>query len=370
MAMSRREALRVMSSAAVSAPFATTMINADQSATQLPDEGVFDLGDLRLASGTTLPNAKIGYKAHGKLSAAKNNVILYPTPYPAQHGDIEWLIGPGKALDPAKYFIIVLDQLGNGLSSSPSNTPAPFDRMRFPTVTIQDDVTAQHKLVTSGFGIERIALVVGWSMGAQQTFQWAVSHPAMVERIAPFCGTAKTTPHNWVFLQSLYTSLTTDPAWMDGNYNEQPAKGMRAFAHIYASWAPSQPFYKKELYKPLGFATLEDYLAGFWERRYARRDANNLLILLRKWQLNDVGKSNGFGGSLERALGSITAKAVVMAGQTDLYFTPEDIEADASHIRGARYVVIPSLWGHMAGSGLNDPDTQFIDRQLKALLAS
>ena len=192
----------------------------------------------------------------------------------------------------------------------------------------------------------------------------------MVQRIAPFCGTAKTTPHNWVFLQSLYTALTTDPAWMDGNYKEQPAKGMRAFAHIYASWAPSQPFYKKELYKPLGFATLEDYVAGFWEKRYARRDANNLLILLRKWQLNDVSKSNGFGASLERALGSITAKAVVIAGQTDLYFTPEDIEADASHIRGARYVVIPSLWGHMAGSGLNDRDTQSIDTQLKALLAS
>ena len=104
-----------MSSAAVSAPFASTMINADQSATQLPAEGVFDLGDLRLASGTMLPNAKVGYKTHGKLNAAKNNVILYPTPYPAQHGDIEWLIGPGKALDPAKYFIIVLDQLGNGL---------------------------------------------------------------------------------------------------------------------------------------------------------------------------------------------------------------------------------------------------------------
>lgn len=233
MAMSRRDALRAMSSAAVSVPFASAMIKVDQGATQLPAEGVFDLGDLRLAaSGTTLSNAKIGYKTQGKLNAAKKNVILYPTPYPAQHGDIEWLIGPGKALDPATYFIIVLDQLGNGLSSSPSNTPAPFDRLRFPSITIQDDVTAQHRLVTSGFGIERIALVVGWSMGAQQTFQWAVSHPGMVERIAPFCGTAKTTPHNWVFLQSLYTALTTDPAWMDGNYNEQPAKGMRAFAHI------------------------------------------------------------------------------------------------------------------------------------------
>jgi len=321
-------------------------------------------------SGTTLPGAKIGYKTHGRLNAAKDNVIVYPTPYPAQHGDIEWLIGPGKALDPAKYFIIVVDQLGNGLSSSPSNTPAPYDRMRFPAVTIRDDVAAQHKLLTSGFGIARIALVVGWSMGAQQAFQWAVSHPEMVNRIGPFCGTAKTTPHNWVFLQSLQTALTTDPAWMNGDYQAQPAKGIRAFAHIYASWAPSQPFYKQELYRQLGFSTLEEYITKFWETRYARRDANNLLILLRKWQQHDVGMTNGFDGNLQRALGAIRSKATVMAGQTDLYFTPEDIAADAAQIPGAHFVVIPSLWGHMAGSGLNDADTQFIDQQIKALLMS
>jgi len=110
---------------------------ADQDHASLPAEGVFELGDMRLESGVTLPKAAIGYKTHGQLNAARSNVILYPTPYPAQHGDIEWLIGRGKALDPDKYFIIVLDQLGNGLSSSPSNTPAPFDRTRFPVITIR-----------------------------------------------------------------------------------------------------------------------------------------------------------------------------------------------------------------------------------------
>jgi homoserine O-acetyltransferase len=129
----------------------------------LPHEGVFELGDVRLESGVTVPNAKLGYKTHGRLNADKSNVILYPTPYPAQHGDIEWLIGPGRALDPDKHFIIVLDQLGNGLSSSPSNTPSPLNRMNFPIATIRDDVSAQHRLVSSGFGIRRVALVTGWS---------------------------------------------------------------------------------------------------------------------------------------------------------------------------------------------------------------
>ena len=366
--LSRRDVLRLVSSAALGVPFASSAASADQGERQLPQEGVFELGDLRLESGVTLPNAKLGYKTHGRLNADKSNVILYPTPYAAQHGDIEWLIGPGRALDPDKHFIIVLDQLGNGLSSSPSNIPSPLDRMNFPAITIRDDVAAQHRLVSSGFGIRRVALVTGWSMGAQQTFQWAVSHPDLVERIAPFCGTAKTTPHNAVFLQSVRSALTADAAWMDGNYEDQPAKGMRAFSHIYAGWALSQPFYKRGLYRQLGFTSLEDFITGFWEKRYARRDANNLLSMLRTWQLNDVGSTLGYGGSLERALGAIKAKATVMAGETDLYFTPADIEADAASIPGARFQVIPSLWGHIAGAGLNSTDSQFIEAQIKALL--
>lgn len=336
----------------------------------MQNEGVFDLGDLRLDCGVVLPNAKIGYKTHGRLNADKSNVILYPTPFPAHHSDIEWLIGPGKALDPDKYFIIALDQLGNGLSSSPSNTPPPFDRMNFPPLAIRDDVAAQYRLVSEGFGVSTVALVCGFSMGAQQAFQWAVSHPDMVERIAPYCGTAKTTPHNWVFLESAASALMADAAWMDGNYQQQPANGVRAFSHVFAGWAVSQPFYKHELYRPLGFNSLADFMTGFWEKRYAQRDANNLLAMLRKWQGNDVGATPGFGGDHERALRSIKAKALVMAGQTDLYFTPPDIEADAACIPGARYRVIPSLWGHLAGTGLDPADAQFLHREIKALLAA
>jgi homoserine O-acetyltransferase len=157
---------------------------------------------------------------------------------------------------------------------------------------------------------------------------------------------------------------------MDGNYTDQPVKGVRAFSHVYAGWAFSQPFYEQGLYQQLGFTSLEDFITGFWEKRFSRRDANNLLSMLRTWQLNDVGGTPGFGGSLERDLGAINAKATVMAGQTDLYFTPADIEADAASIPGARFRMIPSLWGHMAGAGLNPADSQFIETEIKALLAA
>jgi homoserine O-acetyltransferase len=365
----RRVFLRASAAAGASGLVASLAGAVGAAESAGPGEGVFDLGDLVLHSGATLRNAKLAYKTHGRLAADKGNVVVYPTPYAAQHGDIEWLIGPGKALDPGKYFIIVPDQLGNGLSSSPSNTAPPQDRSRFPAVTNQDNVAAQFRLVTEKFGIDTIALVTGWSMGAQQTLQWAVSHPDMVERIAPSCGTARTTPHNAVFLEGLRATLTLDPAWSSGDYAHQPVAGIRAFARVYAGWGFSQPFYKRELHRQMGFSSLEEFLTGFWEKRFLRRDANNLLSMLRTWKLNDVGKTPGFDGSLERALGSIKAKATVMVGQTDLYFPPEDVEAEAALIPGARYRVIPSVWGHQAGNGLNPEDAQFVDTEIKKLLA-
>ena len=334
-----------------------------------PEYDTFELGNFVLQSGATLREAGLAFKTYGQLNSDGSNVVVYPTPYSAHHTDIEWPIGPGKALDPAKYFIVVPNMLGNGLSSSPSNTPPPYDRARFPHVTQYDNVAAQQRLLNERFGIKRIALVVGWSMGAQQTYQWAVSYPQMVERIAPFCGTARTTAHNVVFLEGLKSALTADSAWMEGWYDQQPTKGLRAFARVYAGWGFSQAFYKQEMWRQLAYSSLEDFLIAFWERRFLRRDANNLLSMLWTWQHNDVGATPGFEGNLEKALGSIQAKAVVMAGQTDLYFTPEDIAHEASRIPGAQFQVIPSLWGHQAGNGLNAVDAGFIDDSLKRLLA-
>jgi homoserine O-acetyltransferase/O-succinyltransferase len=160
----------------------------------------FRLERFTLESGDALPETWIAYKTHGTLNAEGSNAVLYPTQFAAQHGDVEWMIGPGRALDPRTHFIVVADQLGNGLSSSPSNTPPPHDRARFPVVTIRDDVAAQHRLLTEGLGVRRLKLVVGYSMGAQQAFQWAVSHPEFVERILPSAARHAprcTTPCSW-----------------------------------------------------------------------------------------------------------------------------------------------------------------------------
>ena len=337
----------------------------------MTDYEIFDLGNLRLQSGATLRGAKLAYQTYGRLNAAKDNAVVFPTFFGGQHYQNAAIIGPGRALDPDRYFIIVPNMMGNGLSSSPSNTPMPYDRARFPRVSLYDNVTSQHRLVTELFGIERIALVVGWSMGAQQTYQWGSLYPQMVERIAPICGSARTSKHNFVFLEGVKAALTADDAWANGWYEKPPYKGLRAMGRVYAGWGVSQAFYREEVYLDLGYSSLEDYLVAFWEGRRLGADANDLLAMIWTWQNADISANEKYNGDLAQALRGITARAVVMPGRTDLYFPPEDNEAEVAIMPKAELRPIESIWGHLAGGpGFNPPDAAFVDAALRELLGS
>lgn len=336
----------------------------------MSDYEIFDLGDVALQKGATLRDAKLAYKTYGTLNARKDNVILQPTWYSGQHTDVEWTIGEGMALDPAHYFIIVPNMLGNGLSSSPSNTPPPYDRARFPNVTACDNVRLQHRLITRKFGIERIKLVTGWSMGALQTFHWGCLYPDMVERIVPTCGSAKCSRHNFVFLEGVKAALTADDAWNGGWYEAPPTKGLRAMARVYAGWGFSQTFYRIEEDLKLGFSSLDDFLIAFWEGFFIHKDANNLLAMLWTWQNGDIGDNEIYGGDFRKALGAIKAKAFVMPGRTDLYFPPEDSEIEVAHMPNAELRVFESSYGHFASSALNPADVAFQNEAIKEILAS
>jgi homoserine O-acetyltransferase len=327
---------------------------------------VFPLGSFRLHSGTILPQAKLVYLTYGSLAPDRSNVILYPTSYAAQHTDIEWLIQPDGILDPTRYFIVIPNMFGNGLSTSPSQLEDGADF----SVTHYDNVAAQDRLLREVFGVEELQLVYGWSMGAQQAYHWAVLHPERVRRLAALCGTARTTEHNIVFLRSLEAALLADPAWDGTRFVTAPERGFRAFSRIYASWAASQAFYREGLYKKLGYADLEDYLLRAWEASYRRRQAIDLLCMLRIWIASDVSAHAGHERDLSRALGSIRARTLVMPSATDLYFTPEDCAADAAAIPGARLLTIPSIWGHRAGNPYQNPeDARFVQRAIRQLLA-
>ena len=193
----------------------------------------------------------------------------------------------------------------------------------------------------------------------------------MVERILPFCGSSKTSLHNIVFLEGVKGALTADAAWNQGWYDEQPTKGLRALARVYAGWGFSQAFYWDEVYREMGYSSLEDFLVGFWEGFFLDgRDANNLLCLLWTWQNGDIGRTPSFDGDHIKALRAIKARAMVMPAEKDLYFPPEDEEYAVGHMSDAELRVIPGVWGHFAGGGLNPVDTKFIDDGLKELLSS
>ncbi|NIK67403.1 alpha/beta fold hydrolase [Paenibacillus sp. BK720] len=330
----------------------------------------FDLGDVSLQSGLTLPNAFLAYKTYGTLNEKKDNVIVYPTAFGDQHVQNEWLIGSGMALDPEKYFIIVPNLLGNGLSSSPSNTPPPFDRAKFPQVTIYDNVMLQHRLITEKFGIQKIALVVGWSMGGIQAFQWGASFPEMVERIAPFAGIAKPWPHTFVVLKSMEAALLSAVGFDSSKLNQLTFEDMRAVGRVYAGWGLSHAFYREEHYRKMGFDSLEDFVAGVWEDSFMKMDPHNVLAMLWTGQHADISANPSYNGDFDKALKSIKALACIMPGSTDLFCTADDNEYEAKLIPNAVFKPIPSIWGHFAGRGINSADNQFIDDHLKHLLAN
>ncbi|WP_316198028.1 MULTISPECIES: alpha/beta fold hydrolase [unclassified Bradyrhizobium] len=338
------------------------------------DYQVFEAGDVTLQSGAVFRSLRLAYKTYGALNAAKDNVIVYPTSFGAQHYDTEWLIEAGGALDPERYFVVIPNLFGNGLSSSPSNSQDLLAGAPFPLITYHDAVAVQRRLLVEQFGIARIALVYGWSMGGMQAYHWAACHSDMVERAAIVCGSARCSPYNQVFLEGVRGALTADPAFKNGRFIERPAAGLRAMGRVYAGWAMSYEFYRQEIWRESGFVSLEDYLAASWDTAFAHRDGNNLLAQIATWHNGDISRCAAFDGDLDRALGAIRARMLLMPGQTDRYFDWRDNEAELGKLvnaRSAELCPIPSIHGHRAGNPIRIPaDRAFINAAVSRLLQS
>lgn len=337
----------------------------------MTDAQRFDLGTLTLQRGLTLPAAHITYKTYGSLAADKSNVILYPTSYGAHHTDIDWLIGSDKILDPSRYFIIIPNQFGNGLSTSPSTLAEPFGNGRNPVFTHWDNVHAQERLLRETFGITRLALVYGWSMGGQQALHWGAIFPDRVARICAICTSARTSPHNKVFLEGIRATLTADPAWQNGRFVTRPVQGLRAFGRVYAGWAMSQAFYRDRMWSEIGFASLEDYLVRAWEGNFLRRSGEDLLSMIETWMQSDISDNAIYGGDLQKALGSIKARSIIMPSTTDLYFPTYDGEVETRAMPNAEFRPIVSNWGHRAGNPIQSIEDQAAIRNaVRDLLAT
>lgn len=329
-----------------------------------PRDQRFPLGDFPLQSGRVLPEAHLEYRVHGPIEPGGANVILYPSSYGGWPDDLDWLVGP--VLDPTRWCVIQVSQFGGGRSSGPSNSALGLRENGWSLSHI-DNVRAQRRLLEEAFGIEAPALIYGWSMGAQQAYHWAVLEPERTPRICCVCGTARTTPHNRLFLLSLRHALTADPAWQGEGFDAVPERGLRAFALIYASWAASQAFYRRGGHRLLGHADVEEYVERAWLPAYRRHDPHDLLAMLDVWLSNDVavaaalaepGADDPGNRALAAALGRIRARTTVVAATHDLYFPPADCAAEAALIPGSHFEQLDSDLGHRAGNPRDAPAEQ------------
>lgn len=329
----------------------------------------FTVPRFALQKGGVLPDTKLVYATLGELSPKRDNVVVVPVCFAGTHEDMAAMfVGEGRPLDPSKYFIVIPNLLGGGVSSSPSNTPAPFNGPCFPRVTLNDNIRLQQQMLEKVFDISSIRLVTGWSMGGCQTFQWACQFPEMVRAAVPFAAAARTGVFNRLFLLSLVRCLKLDPAFADGCYQLPPVNGLKAFAANYAGWGFSEEFYRNECYRKLNCNSLDEFVECFWETLFLQFDANDLLAQIWAWEHSDVSDNSAYNNDLSKALSSVKARMIVVPGSHDSYFTAVDNAGFAALIPGAEYNPIDSTWGHMFP--FNPIDAEEMDRVLRNILGA
>ena len=341
------------------------------------DYDLVSIGRLDLEEGGSIEDCRLAVTTFGTLNEARDNAILIVTWFSGTHQIFrDVYVGPDRALNPDRYFIVAINQIGSGLSTSPHNAPADIAMSKFPRVTIGDDVVAQERLLREHFGIETLQLVVGGSMGAQQTYEWAVRFPDRVLRAAPIAGTAQITPHDAIYTQTLMDAITSDPGWNGGEYasHADVAAGLKRHADLWAVMGLSTEWWKQEGWRAPGWNpdqpfTAEEQYLGFLENLiWGVMDPNDLLCMAWKWQHGDVARHTG--GDLAAALGRITAKTFVLPIDEYMFFPVRDCRAEQELVPGSELRVLTDLAGHLALFGVDPAWLPQVDRHLGELLDS
>src|SRR5215471_11341391 len=332
-----------------------------------PPHQLYNEGDLKLESGEVIKDFSISYVTHGTLNARKSNAILMVTAIGGNHHRLDFMIGPGKALDPDKYFIIATDAISNGLSTSPSNSTAQ-PRMSFPRFTIRDMVESQYRLLKERFGIDHVVAVVGPSMGGMQVLQWGVSHPDMMDSLIAMVPLAKTPAWTVAVLETTRRAIMLDPAWNGGNYTAIPEQGVRLWRDILNLLAARTPdMYQAQIKN--GTAVLP-WMTQQEDAVMKAFDANDWIYQTWAYEKHDIGTTPGFNGDTEKALSSIRAKTLILTGTKDL-LNPEFEPQTAAHaIKDVRVVTISpgTVTGHASAGGGLPTDVEFLNREIGAFL--
>jgi len=332
-----------------------------------PPHQLYQMGDLTLESGQVIKDFAISYVTHGTLNARKSNAILMVTALSGNHHRLDFLIGPGKALDPSKYFIICTDAISNGLTTSPSNSKAQ-PRMQFPRFVMRDMVRSQQRLLTEKLGIDHVVAVIGPSMGGMQALQWGVSHPDFMDALVALVPLARTPAWSVAVVDASRKAIMLDPAWNGGNYTSPPVEGLRLWRDVVGFISARTPeMYRYQFNQPM------DVLPWLKQQEDAAIplfDANDYIYQTWAYEAHDVSTTPGMGSDYAKALRAIKAKTLIMVGVKDL-LNPEwePLEA-ARYIRDVRTVTInpSSVTGHAAAGGFLPADVDVMNTEIGQFL--
>ncbi len=293
-----------------------------------------DLGDLKLEDGQVIRDCRIGYRLHGKLNADKSNAILWPTWFGGTTEDLESLIGPGKLIDDTKYFVITVDALGNGVSSSPSNSETQPGE-QFPRFTIGDMVRSQYRLVTEILGLKKLHAVMGISMGGMQTFEWIVAHPDFMKKAVPVVGTPRQTTMD-LLLWGAELGIIEQAQRCGGSL----AEAMRNVGRIHTFALTTPDNRVRETPR-------EEFEEEVGKRieNYAKRNPYDWASQLRA--MMDLDVSRRFGGSMEKAAAAVKAEVFVVVARQDHMVNPHPALRFA-RLLGADVLILGSDCGHIA----------------------
>ena len=205
----------------------------------------------------------------------------------------------------------------------------------------------------------------------QQAYYWATMYPDFVRNSVCICGSARTSPHNYAFLEGPIGALLNSSDYDEGRYRAkgiQPKQGLAAFSRAYTAWLWSPEWFRQEIWKKTtNTKTMKEFMDTRNSAQY-EWDADDLIILARQWQNGNISKVTG--NSFEDTLSNtIKCRMLVMPCETDQYFRHEDSKVEAKHLRKGKLAVIPSIWGHAAGGGANEEDVVWMDKQIREFLA-
>jgi homoserine O-acetyltransferase len=295
------------------------------------------LGDFKLENGEVLRDCRIGYRTFGQLSADKSNVVLVPTWAGGTTAELMPSVGFGKLADSSKYYVILIDALSNGVSSSPSNSAAQ-PHMHFPRVTIRDMVNTQHQLLTGVLHIDRVKAVMGISMGGMQTFQWITAYPDFMQKAVPIVGSPRLAPYDLLLWQTQIDAIETDPGWSGGDYASNPARGAE---YEFGGLLLTTPEHYNQT------TSREQVLDQIARARKggSGSDANNKIRQSEAMMALDV--SAAFGGSLERAAAAVKAKVLVVVSKSDHMVTPGPA-SEFAHLLHVELLELDTPCGHLA----------------------